>query len=59
MCEIMENLMEQRVREKQEILARKAVIRGKLTLEEIAEDYELPLEVVQEIAEDSQKAVTA
>ena len=59
MCEIMEGLMEQRVREKQEILARKAIIRGKLTLEEIAEDYELPLEVVQEIAEDSQKAVTA
>lgn len=39
-----------KVLEKQKESARRMIARGKLTLEEIAEDTELPLEVVEELA---------
>lgn len=39
-----------KVFEQQKESAKRLIARGKLTLEEIAEDTELPLEVVEEIA---------
>ena len=50
MCEI----MERRINEEKEELARKAIQKGVLSLEEIADVLELPLSFVQELA-DSQK----
>jgi hypothetical protein len=46
MCEIMEN----RITEEKIELAKKAIARGKHSLEEIAEDFELPLAFVQELS---------
>lgn len=41
----------QKILEDRKESARKMIARGKLTLEEIAEDASLPLEVVEELAE--------
>ena len=46
MCQIMEN----RINEEKIELAKKAIARGKLSLEEIAETLSLPLAFVQELA---------
>lgn len=43
-------IAEKKVIEKQKESAKRLIARGKLTLEEIAEDTELPLEVVEELA---------
>lgn len=46
MCEIMEN----RITEEKIELAKKAIFNGKLSLEDIAETLELPLDYIQELA---------
>ena len=51
MCQIIEDLAEKRVTEEKKIFARRLIARGKQTLEEIAEDTDLPLEEVKELAE--------
>lgn len=62
MCQIFEDLAEKRANERVEevrleirmeekkAFARRMIARGKLTLEEIAEDTDLPLEEVKELA---------
>ena len=49
MCQIMEN----RINEEKIDLAKKAIARGKLTLDQIAETLSLPLAFVQELAKAS------
>ena len=51
MCQVFEDLAEKRVTEEKKAFARRLIARGKQTLEEIAEDAELPLEVVRDLAE--------
>ncbi len=54
MCQIFEDLAEkraeERVIEEKKAFARRMLARGKLTIEEIAEDADLPLEVVRDMA---------
>lgn len=50
MCEIFENLAEKRVIEEKKESARRMIARGKMTVEEIAEDVDLPIEVVRDLA---------
>lgn len=58
MCQVFEELAEKRVNERTEeirveekkALARRMIARGKLTVEEIAEDVDLPIEVVRDLA---------
>ena len=50
MCQIFEDLAEKRVTEEKRASARRMIARGKLTLEEIAEDTDLSLEEVKELA---------
>ena len=58
MCEIFENLAEkwaqeraeERALEEKKASARRMIARGKLTVEEIAEDVDLPIEVVRDLA---------
>lgn len=58
MCEIIENLaekwaeemVEERTLEEKKASAYRLIARGKLTLEEIAEDTDLPIEVVRDLA---------
>ena len=54
MCDLMEELMneraEERVNEEKVELAKKAISRNKHSLEEIAEDFELPLSFIKELA---------
>ena len=58
MCQVFEELAEKRVNERAEeirveekkALARRMIVRGKLTVEEIAEDVDLPIEVVRDLA---------
>ena len=47
MSQIFEELAEKRVTEEKKAFARRMIARGKQTLEEIAEDTDLPLEVVK------------
>ena len=47
MCEIVEKLIEEYVREEMLDLARKAIIRGVYSPEEIAELFELPLSDIE------------
>ena len=47
MCEIIEKLIEKYVREEMLDLARKAIIRGVYSPEEIAELFELPLSDIE------------
>ena len=54
MCQIFENLAEKRAEgariEEKKAFARRLIARGKLTVEEIAEDADLPIEVVRDLA---------
>ena len=50
MCQLFEKLVEKRVTEEKKVFARCLIARGKQTLEEIAEDTDLPLEEVKELA---------
>ncbi len=58
MCQVFEDLAEKRAEKKAEearieekkALARRLIARGKLTIEEIAEDADLPIEVVRDLA---------
>ena len=50
MCQVFEDLAEKRVTEETKAFARRLIARGKQTLEEIAEDTDLPLEEVRELA---------
>lgn len=50
MCQVFEDLAEKRVTEEKKAFARRLIARGKQTLEEIAEDAELPIEVVKDLA---------
>ena len=50
MCEIVEKLIEEYVREEMLDLARKAIIRGVYSPEEIAELFELPLSDIEALA---------
>ena len=49
MCQIFEDLAEKRVTEEKKAFARRLIARGKQTMEEIAEDADLPIEVVKEL----------
>lgn len=58
MCQVFEDLAEKRAAkraeeariEEKKALARRLIVRGKLTIEEIAEDADLPIEVVRDLA---------
>lgn len=50
MCEIMENLMETRIKEEKIELAKKEIAIGELTLSQIARAFQLPLAFVEELA---------
>lgn len=50
MCQVFEDLAEKRITEEKKAFARRLIARGKQTLEEIAEDAELPIEVVRDLA---------
>lgn len=58
MCQVFEDLAEKRAEkraeeariEEKKTLARRLIARGKLTIEEIAEDADLPIEVVRDLA---------
>ena len=55
MCKVFEDLAEKRAEERaveeKKASARRMIARGKLILEEIAEDVDLPLEELKELAE--------
>lgn len=48
--EMAEEMVEERALEEKKASARRLIARGKLTLEEIAEDSDLPIEVVRDLA---------
>ncbi len=50
MCQVFEELAEKRVIEEKKESARRMIARGKLTVEEIAEDVGLPIEIVRDLA---------
>lgn len=50
MCQVFEKLAEKRVMEERKVFAHLLIARGKQTLEEIAEDTDLSLEEVKELA---------
>lgn len=50
MCQVFEDLAEKRVTEEKKEFARRLIARGKQTVEEIAEDADLPIEVVRDLA---------
>lgn len=50
MCQVFEDLAEKRVIEEKKESARRMIARGKLTVEEIAEDVNLPIEIVRDLA---------
>lgn len=50
MCQAFEDLAEKRVTEEKKAFARRLIARGKQTLEEIAEDTDLPIDEVRELA---------
>lgn len=49
MCQLFEDLVEIRVMEEKMAFARRLVARGKQTVEEIAEDADLLIEVVRDL----------
>lgn len=57
MRDIMENLMDKRSKNDRIDLARVAIAKGKLSYEEVAEYYNLPLSTVQELAAAQKKSV--
>ena len=50
MCQVFDDLAEKRVTEEKKAFARRLIARGKQTVEEIAEDADLPIEVVRDLA---------
>ncbi len=50
MCRVFDDLVERRVMEEKRAFARRLIVRGKQTVEEIAEDAGLPIEVVRDLA---------
>lgn len=50
MCQVFEDLAEKRVTEEKKAFASRLIARGKQSVEEIAEDADLPLEVVRDLA---------
>ena len=50
MCQAFEDLAEKRVAEERRSFARRLIARGNQTLEEIAEDTDLAIEEVKELA---------
>ena len=50
MCQVFEDLTVKRITEEKKAFVRRLIARGKQTLEEIAEDTDLPLEEVRELA---------
>ena len=50
MCKAFEDLAEKRALEEKKDIAKRMLARGKATIEEIAEDFNLPIEVVEELA---------
>ena len=55
MCEIIEKLIEEYVREEMLDLARESIAEGELTLEQIAKAFKLPLSEVQKLADEMKK----
>lgn len=51
MCKAMEDMITDFVTEEKKMAAVRMLKRGKMTIEEIAEDTDLPLSVVEELAE--------
>ena len=56
MCKAMEDMITDFVTDEKKLAAMRMLERGKLTNEEIAEDLELPLEIVEELADSLQTA---
>lgn len=50
MCQTFDDLVERRVTEAKRAFARRLIARGKLTIEEIAEDTDLPIEIARDLA---------
>lgn len=50
MCQVFEDLAEKRVAEEKKAFARRMITKGKLSIEEIAEYTDLPVEEVRELA---------
>ena len=54
MCQIFEDLAEKRAQERameeKKATARRMITRGKLTVEEIAENVDLPIDIVRDLA---------
>jgi len=50
MCQIFEELAEKRITEEKKASARRMIAKGKLTIEEIAEYTDLPIEEVRDLA---------
>lgn len=50
MCQVFEDLAERRVTKEKRAFARRFIAREKQTVEEIAEDTDLPIEVVRDLA---------
>lgn len=50
MCQAFEDLAQRRVTDEKRAFARRLIARGKHTVEEIAEDADLPIEVVRDLA---------
>lgn len=50
MCQVFEDLVERRVMEEKRAFARRLIARGKQTVEEIAEDADLSIKVVKDLA---------
>ncbi len=51
MCQVFEDLVERRVTKEKRAFARRLIAREKQTVEEIAEDADLSIEVVRELAD--------
>lgn len=50
MCQIFEDLAEERAMEEKKATARRMITRGKPTVEEIAENVDLPIDIVRDLA---------
>ena len=50
MCKAFEDLVEKRLLEEKKMLAKSMLLRGRGSVEQIAEDLELPIEVLEELA---------
>lgn len=50
MCQVFEDLAEKRIAEEKKVSARRMIAKGKLSIEEIAEYTDLPVEEVRNLA---------